>query len=118
MSIKRNIKPLAMAVSAALCSGMIAMSSAQAESNPFGMTDLSSGYQVTMGKKDEAGEGKCGGDMKGKEGKCGGDKAKEGDMKGKEGKCGEGKCGGDKAKEGDMKGKEGKCGEGKCGGKK
>jgi len=119
MSIKRNMKPLTMAVSTAIFGSMVAMSSAQAESNPFGMTDLSSGYQVAMGKKDEASEGKCGGDMKGKEGKCGDD------MKGKEGKCGgdmkgkEGKCGGDmKDKEGKMKGKEGKCGEGKCGGKK
>ena len=98
---------------------------AQAQANPFGYSQMESGYQLVDG------EGKCGGDMKkAKEGKCGEGKC-GGDMKkAKEGKCGEGKCGGDmkKAKEGkcgegkcggDMKkAKEGKCGEGKCGGDK
>jgi uncharacterized low-complexity protein len=64
---------------------------AQAQANPFGYSQMESGYQLVDG------EGKCGGDMK----------------KGKEGKCGEGKCGGDM-----KKAKEGKCGEGKCGGDK
>ncbi|MFK8067245.1 MAG: hypothetical protein AB8D52_03275 [Gammaproteobacteria bacterium] len=59
-----------------------------AESNPFSLNDLSTGYQVA--------EGKCG------EGKCGEKKA--------EAKCGEGKCG-------EAKKAEGKCGEGKCGAK-
>lgn len=45
-----------------------------ATENPFGMQELSGGYNVAMS------EGTCG------EGKCGGDKAKEA-------KCGEGKCG-------------------------
>ena len=83
--------------------GSLASVSVQANASPFAMSTLDSGYMQ------DAAEGKCG------EGKCGGDK------KGKEGKCGEGKCGGDKkGKEGkcggDKKGKEGKCGEGKCGG--
>jgi uncharacterized low-complexity protein len=71
--------------------GTFASTAAVADTNPFGMQSLDSGYSQF------AAEGKCG------EGKCGGDK------KAKEGKCGEGKCGGDK------KAKEGKCGEGKCG---
>jgi len=92
---------LACAVGAALA-GSMAMSNANAAENPFGMTQLESGYM-------QLAEGKCGGDMNKKmEGKCGGDKAKK-----MEGKCGEGKCGGDKAKK-----MEGKCGEGKCGGDK
>ena len=69
---------------------------ANAVENPFGMTELQSGYNVAMSSM----EGTCG--AKDGEGKCGGDKAKDA-------KCGEGKCG-DKAK-------EAKCGEGKCGGK-
>ena len=63
---------------------------ANADSNPFGMQNLSGGYM-------QLAEGKCG------EGKCGEGKSE------KEGKCGEGKCGEGKSK------KEGKCGEGKCG---
>ncbi|HBS27112.1 MAG TPA: hypothetical protein DD827_08310, partial [Gammaproteobacteria bacterium] len=65
-----------MTLAATALAGSLAFSgAASADANPFGLTDLSSGYQVAM-------EGKCG------EGKCGGDKAKA------EGKCGEGKCGG------------------------
>ncbi|QSX33316.1 hypothetical protein JYB87_16565 [Shewanella avicenniae] len=93
--------------------------------NPFSMTQLASGYQLTPDGPDKAKEGKCG------EGKCGAEKKAE-----KEGKCGEGKCGADKAamkmdkkaakemKQGD-KMKEGSCGaehkmqhEGKCGNEK
>ena len=59
-----------------------------ATENPFGMSDLDHGTQLSMSSKPE---GKCG------------------DGKKKEAKCGEGKCGGDKKK-------DGKCGEGKCGG--
>ncbi|MEM7283292.1 MAG: hypothetical protein AAF438_16875, partial [Pseudomonadota bacterium] len=92
MSQSKSLKPVSLAVGAALATSLAGISTANAETSPFGLTALGSGYMVA-----DAGEGKCG------EGKCGGDKA-EG-----EGKCGEGKCGGDKA-EG-----EGKCGEGKCG---
>ena len=132
MSNKTGMKPLAVALSAAFIGSVAGTTVANAADNPFGMSQLSSGYMVA-----ESHEGKCG------EGKCGG-------MKGKQGKCGEGKCGmsmmdadGDgkvtkdefmsghdkmfskKDKNGDgvidaseMKGKEGKCGEGKCGGAK
>ena len=96
MSKKTVLKPVAVALGAAFVTSLAGASIANAAENPFGMTELSSGYMVAEG------------DMK--EGKCG-----EGKMK-KEGKCGEGKCGEgmDKSK---MK-KEGKCGEGKCGGAK
>ncbi len=119
MSNKTTMKPIAVALGAVFVASLAGTSIANAAGNPFGMSELSSGYMVADSK-----EGKCGGADKSKmkkEGKCGGaDKSK---MK-KEGKCGgadkakmkkEGKCGGaDKSK---MK-KEGKCGEGKCGGKK
>ena len=100
------MKPLALAMGAAFVTSLAGASVANAAENPFGMTELPSGYMVA---DSDMKEGKCGGSMKEgmKEGKCGGEKAK----KMKEGKCGEGKCGGEKAK----KMKEGKCGEGKCG---
>ena len=88
---------------------------AESGSNPFAMSELSSGYMQLadshMGDKER--EGRCGEgrgnekqDMEGKcgEGKCGGQKEMQKNM--------EGKCGADKAK------KEGKCGEGKCGSNK
>jgi len=79
MSEQTKMKPIAFAVGAALAGSLAAVSTANAEANPFGLTNLSSGYQLG----DKGGEGSCG------EGKCGGDK-------GEEGSCGEGKCGGDK----------------------
>ncbi|MFQ5643656.1 MAG: hypothetical protein ACE5FQ_08145 [Thiogranum sp.] len=112
MSKKTVMKPVAAALGAVFVTSLAGTSVANAAENPFGMTELSSGYQVAEG---DMKEGKCGGKMKEegkmkKEGKCGGMKKGDHDssdkMK-KEGKCGEGK----------MK-KEGKCGEGKCGGKK
>lgn len=105
-------KSLAVAMGATFVAAMSAAPIANADSNPFGMSNLDSGYM-------QVAEGKCGGSMKKdgdskskKEGSCG-----EGKDKGKkEGSCGEsmmktgeGKCGEDK------KMKEGKCGEGKCG---
>jgi len=61
-----------------------------AAENPFGMQELSTGYNVAMS------EGTCGGD-KAKDAKCGANKAKDA-------KCGanktkEAKCGANKAKE-------------------
>ena len=101
MSKKTVLKPVAVALGAAFVTSLAGTSIANAAENPFGMTELSSGYMVT-----EKAEGKCG------EGKCGGEKKEA-----KEGKCGEGKM----KKEGegmDKSKKEGKCGEGKCGGAK
>jgi uncharacterized low-complexity protein len=129
---KKNVTPLAAAIGTAFALS-IAAAPASADVNPFGMTDLSAGYQqVAEGK---CGEGKCGAqkkaEKKGTEGKCGGAKEMEKNMEGNcggkpaaaEGKCGEGKCGAQqKAVKKGME--EGKCGgspknmgEGKCGGK-
>lgn len=127
MSKKTTLKPLAVAMGAAFVTSLAGTGTASAESNPFAMSDLSSGYMVAENTEQPAktmegkcGEGKCGEKMKMKtqEGKCGEQ------MKMKEGKCGEGKCG-----EKMMKSMEGKCGEkmktegkekmeGKCGAKK
>ncbi len=105
MSEKKVVKPVALAVGAALA-GSFALTgavSAEGVDNPFEMSTLTAGYML--------GEG---------EGSCGGDK---GDKKG-EGSCGEGSCGGDKGdkegegscgESGDKEG-EGACGEGSCGG--
>ena len=111
MSEKKVVKPVALAVGAALASSFAIGGVANADTidNPFAMSALSAGHMLGAGEGscggDKEGEGKCGGDKEGEgkcgEGSCGGDK--EG-----EGKCGEGSCGGDKED-------EGKCGEGKCG---
>jgi len=122
MADKKVIKPVALAVGAALA-GSFAISGAvnaadTGAANPFQMTSLSVGYMLGEGEgkcgadkegEGKCGEGSCGADKKG-EGKCGEGKCgdKEGEGKCGEGKCGEGKCGSDK--EG-----EGKCGEGSCG---
>ena len=109
--------PLALAMGTAFTVSLTATTAVNAENNPFGMTDLSSGYMVALKENPEGscGEGKCG------EGKCGDEKSADDDKgeEGKcgEGKCGEGKCGGEKSAD-DDKGEEGKCGEGKCGGSK
>jgi len=90
----------ALAIGATFTIGLAATPVNAAE-NPFGMTDLSSGYMQVASAGDKGEEGKCG------EGKCGGDKSKDGDAD----KGEEGKCGGDKGKDGDAdKGAEGKCG--------
>ncbi len=86
MSKKHLRAPLAMAIGTVLLGSVTLSNVARAEQNPFGVTELSSGYMQLAEAKAEGTE-----------------KAKE------EGKCGEGKCGADKKK------KDGKCGEGKCG---
>ena len=103
MSEKKVIKPVALAVGAALA-GTFAISgavNADTIENPFSMSTLSAGYMLGTG------EGSCG------EGSCG---EKEGEDKKGEGSCGEGSCG---EKEGEDKKGEGSCGEkegeGSCG---
>lgn len=133
--------PLIAAMGVAVMSSFAA--TAHAETNPFGMTELSAGYMqlaeakapemkcgasMNMGGAAKTAEGACAGaktPAKATEGKCGdmmdGDKMKKGMesacgamMKGKEGACGE------MMKGESMKGKEGACGagmkmpEGKC----
>lgn len=122
MSDKKVIKPIALAVGAALAGSFAlgsSIASADVVESPFAISSLSSGY--LLGE-----EGSCGGDKEGKdkegegscgEGSCGGDK--EGEDKEGEGSCGEGSCGGDKEGEGSCgedKDAEGSCGEGSCGG--
>ena len=129
MSDRKVVKPVALAVGAALAStfAMGGVANADTAASPFAMTTLSAGYMLG------AGEGSCGGDKEGKEtegscgeGSCGGDKVGEGHDKEGEASCGgdkdgeascggdkdgEASCGGDKEKEA-----EGSCGEGSCGG--
>lgn len=110
---KKSMKPISLALGTAFVTSLAASNlSADTNTNPFAMNELSSGYMQladasNANKSDQ--EGKCGGKKTPQEGKCG------------EGKCGsksdmkqnmEGKCGGKKAEQ------EGKCGEGKCGSKK
>ncbi len=128
MAEKKVIKPVALAVGAALAGSFAisgAVNAADTAESPFSISSLEVGYMLGEG------EGKCGGDKKGEgscgEGSCGEDKKGEGscgegscgeagDKKG-EGSCGEGSCG-EKEGEGSCgeKDGEGKCGEGSCGG--
>jgi uncharacterized low-complexity protein len=122
---KINKSPLAAAMGAAFIS-TLAAGTANAEANPFGMTELSSGYmQVAEASAAKAGEMACGANMggmakpKAAEGACAGNMKP---AKAADGKCGAGKCGAmmkdGKMKEGMekscgamMKGKEGACGD-------
>jgi len=117
MSKKKIIKPVALAVGAALA-GSFAISGAvnatDTAESPFSISSLEVGYMLGEGEgscgsdtDDKKGEGSCG------EGSCG----EAGDKKG-EGSCGEGSCGGDKKGEGSCGGDkegEGSCGEDKEG---
>ncbi len=116
MSEKKVMKPVALAVGAALAGTFAISGAVNAESidSPFELSTLSVGYMLGEGegscggdKGEKEGEGSCG------EGSCGGDKEGEGHDKEGEGSCGEGSCGGDKKGEA-----EGSCGEGSCGGDK
>jgi len=140
---KMNKSPLAAAMGAAVISTLSA--TANAEANPFGMTELNSGYMQVA-----AGEMSCGANMGGMdksgmnppqnktaEGACAGNKsatATAAQAKAAEKKCAgyksatataaqakaaEKKCAGYKsatATAAPAKAAEGKCGEGKCGG--
>ena len=113
--MKKMTTPFAMAMGAALISS-ISATAVNAETNPFGATELSSGYMQLA-----AAEMACGAGMKMEkpktaEGACAGKKSASGE-KSPEGKCGD-MMNGDKMKAGMeaacgamMKGKEGSCGE-------
>ncbi len=121
MSEKKVVKPVALAVGAALASSfaLAGTTSADGVDSPFSMSTLNVGYMLGEGEgacgegscgegdKDKDGEGACG------EGSCGA-KDKDKDKKG-EGSCGEGSCGEGSCGEGEKEG-EGACGEGSCGG--
>ena len=115
MTRKNNIKALSLATGTALALGLSSGSVMADISNPFAMSDLSQGYQVSVNDAkcgaSKAKEAKCGESKKSAEAKCGGNKAKEAKC-GESKKAAEAKCGGNKAKA-----KEGKCGEAKCGAK-
>jgi uncharacterized low-complexity protein len=113
----KKINKTAFVVGTSVIAGL-SSTGVSADSNPFGVLELSSGY-MNLAEADAVMEGA--------------DAVQEGAKKMKDGACGEGKCGGkkadaavDKAKEGKCAGKmedkakakEGKCGEGKCGNKK
>jgi uncharacterized low-complexity protein len=126
---KMNKSPLAAAMGAAIIT--TAAATAHAEANPFGMTELNSGYMQLA-----AGEMACGANMGGMdkstmqppqnktaEGACAGQTSTTAPAPAKaaEGKCGEGKCGA-MMEDGQMKkGMENVCGammkgkEGSCG---
>ena len=104
MSDKKVVKPVALAVGAALAStfALADVANADGVDNPFAMSSLTVGYMLGAG-----------------EGSCGGDKGESEDKDG-EGSCGEGSCGGDKGEGegscgGDKEGED-KDGEGSCGG--
>lgn len=101
---KAPLKPVAAAVGAVFATSLAYGGAAQANTNPFSLTDLGQGYQVASSH-----EGQCAGNTeeKGKEGECAGKTEQKKETK--EGECAAKKEGGEK---GD---KEGKCGEGKCG---
>lgn len=101
--MSKKLTPIAAALGTAFALSIATSPVAADSANPFGMSDLVSGYSVAMG--DKPAEGKCGEGKKG-EAKCGADK-KAGEAKcGADKKAGEAKCGADKKK------------EGKCGAKK
>ena len=124
MADKKVIKPVALAVGAALAGSFAlsgAVNAADTAESPFAISGLDVGYMLGEG------EGSCGGDKGDKkgEGSCG--EGSCGEKKG-EGSCGEGSCGekkgegscGEKDGEGSCGEKEGEgsCGEGSCGGDK
>jgi uncharacterized low-complexity protein len=127
---KNNKTPLASAMGAAFLSAFAA-TAVNADVNPFGMTELSTGY-MQVAAADKAAEMTCGASMGGMakpktaEGTCAGSVKPNADKattnKTTEGQCGEGKCGAmmqdGKMKKGMeascgamMKGKEGACGD-------
>jgi uncharacterized low-complexity protein len=128
---KINKTPLTAAMGVAFIS-TFASTAANAEANPFGMTELSQGY-MQVAEADKAAEMACGANMKMdapkklSEGACAGKKSADtekhvmGGTPAADAKPAEGKCGnmmeGDKMKKGMeavcgamMKGKEGACG--------
>ena len=107
---KINKTPFALAIGASLLP-TLAGNIAQADSNPFALSELSSGYMLSAEAKPEAGadkmkDGACG------EGKCGAAMMK----KATDGKAAtEGKCAGNKSAPAGDKAAEDKKTEGKCG---
>ena len=91
--MSKKLNPIASALGLTLAATIAASPIAQADQNPFGVSEMSNGYMLAGAEEGKCGEGKCG------EGKCGEDKKKDKEGKCGEGKCGEGKCGEDKKKD-------------------
>lgn len=112
--MKKLIKtPLATAMGTMVISGFAA--NVSAESNPFAMNELSSGYmQVAVDTGNKVNDGACGS-------KNGTADGKSSNVKKAEGSCGEGKCGSMMSNGKMQKGKENVCGammkgkDGSCG---
>jgi uncharacterized low-complexity protein len=117
---KFNKTPLTLAMGTAVISGFAV--NAQAESNPFAMSELAGGYMVAEASS-KAPAGACGGNVSDINGNkiTNHNKPDSANTKKAEGSCGEGMCGGmmqdGKMKKGMesscgamMKGKEGACG--------
>lgn len=108
MKKDNHLKQLSILTAAALTISAAPLASADSTPNPFGMTELSQGYNLAAAEG-KCGESKCGSSKsKTSEDKCGSSKSD----KAAEGKCGEAKCGASKK----AKAAESKCGEAKCGG--
>jgi uncharacterized low-complexity protein len=103
-----NLKHLTLLTGAALAMGVTASSAIAADSNPFGMTELSQGFNVAANTESKCGAAKCGANKKASTESASKEKTAEG-------KCGEGKA---KAAEGKCGGSKEKAAEGKCGGNK
>ncbi len=94
MNSKANHKSTAIALGAALVSGLAISTPALADANPFAMSELPAGYRLADASGAEA---KCGGNKPEPEAKCGSDNAAvQVEEKGAEAKCGEAKCGSEK----------------------
>ncbi len=101
--MKKSNKPLAIVLGSALIASAGFTSANAADTNPFAITALETGYQVAMSGKSKDKEGKCSSHKK-KSGNCGGSKKKSGSCgasKKKGGSCGaskkkSGSCGGSK----------------------
>jgi len=82
MSHNKKFNINSLATGAALAMSLASGSLLAADVNPFGMSNLSQGYQLSA-NEGKCGEGKCGGNKStSSEGKCGGDK-KESNQKAK-----------------------------------
>ena len=96
MSEKQVLKPVAVAVGAAIAGAFVFSATANADAgvSPFSVTTLGAGYLLGVQEAEgSCGEGKCGGDKEA-EGSCGGDKEAEGSCGGDKEEA-EGKCGGE-----------------------
>jgi len=92
--MKKSTKPLAIVLGSALMASAGFTTANAADTNPFAINALSTGYQVAMSGKSKDKEGKCSGQKK-KSGSCGATKKKDGkcgaQKKKKSGNCGAGK---------------------------